>query len=295
MSSADAIRSRPKSAPEIATSLSRQADHNRSEWSAGKHVADYSVQILSPVEVKVLVRYRDAIVDRRVLELGCGAGRILRYLVMLGADAHGVDLAAAMVEYCRIAVPEATVSVGDVLDLRASVEGRFDTVIAPDNLIDVFADEERRRVLTQIREIIAPEGLLIFSTHDLGWMDDPTSTPRPSDPYAPTHPFRRLLDKSPAALVRAVRRRQITAINRRRLGPLQERHADYAIVNDFPHEYSLLHYYITRDAQERQLAATGWTLVECLDTDGRLVAPGGHGVADTLLYVARPTRAADER
>jgi hypothetical protein len=76
--------------------------------------------------------------------------------------------------------------------------------------------------------------------------------------------------------------------NRRRLGPLQERHEGYAIVNDFSHFYSLLHYYIRRDDQERQLNELGFELLECIDADGRDVPPGASGPTDYLNYVARP-------
>ena len=47
---------------------------------------------------------------------------------------------------------------------------------------------------------------------------------------------------------------------------------DYAIVNDSAHHYSILHYYISRDDQERQLAEHGFELIECLDLD----APAGR-------------------
>ena len=36
---------------------------------------------------------------------------------------------------------------------------------------------------------------------------------------------------------------------------------DYAVLNDCGHNYSVLHYYITREAQARQLAAAGFDLI----------------------------------
>jgi SAM-dependent methyltransferase len=264
---------------------SRQAEWNTREWSSGKHVHSYANQMLSPVEVQILVRYREAL-SGRVLDLGCGAGRMLTYLVMLGAEAHGIDLAPAMVEHCRRRLPEADVRVGDVAALRGCVDGPFDAVIAPDNLVDVFDDAERRRVLASVREVLAGGGLFVFSSHDLGWLQE-NPGPRPWEQRSPTRTLTKLLDASPAQLVRAVRNRREIARNRRRLGPLQERHDDHAIVNDFPHNYSLLHYYIRRDDQERQLEACGFELVECLAADGRRVVPGAHGISDSLHYIAR--------
>jgi len=273
----------PASAP------SRTAAHNLSEWAAGKYVDAYANRVLSPVEVQIFVRYREAL-SGRVLDLGCGAGRVLFYLVMLGAEAHGVDLAPKMVEYCRRTIPAAHVVVGDIGALDGLVAGPFDAVIAPDNLLDVFDDAERRRVLAGLRELLAPAGLLIFSSHDLGWVQ---ANPGPREWEAPAGRglARKLLERSPAEIARALVRRRREAANRKRLGPLEERHDGYAILNDFPHDYSLLHYYIRRDDQERQLQELGYELVECLDGRGDRVEPGGHGPSghhtDNLHYIAK--------
>jgi SAM-dependent methyltransferase len=266
---------------------SAQAASNATVWAAGAHVDAYANDVLTPVEVQLFVRYRD-VLSRRVLDLGCGAGRVLAYLVMIGAEAHGIDLAPRMVEYCRDHLPAATVRVADVRTLSRETDGVFDAVLAPDNLLDVFDDRERREVLAGIRPLLAPAGLLIFSSHDLGWLEH-NPGPREFERRSLLDSARKLLERPPAAVVRAVRNRREIAANRRRLAPLEQRHPGYAIVNDFPHNYSLLHYYIRRDDQERQLRELGLELVECLSADGRTVAPGGFGTTDSLYYVARPS------
>jgi SAM-dependent methyltransferase len=268
------------------TATSRQATWNAGEWSAGKHLTTYANRVLTPAEVQLFLRYRDKLAGR-VLDVGCGAGRVLAYLVMNGADAEGIDLAPAMVEYCRRTVPQATVRLGDASEISRSVSGPFDVVIAPDNLIDVFGDQERRRVIAEIRELLAPDGLFIFSTHDLGWHDTNLG-PREFEQTSAVGTLRKLADVSPRRVLRALSNRREIARNRKRLGPLQQRHDDYAIINDFPHNYSLLHYYIGRDDQEAQLRDLGFELVECLACDGRTIGPGGSGDSDSLYYVARP-------
>lgn len=268
------------------TGPSAQAASNSATWSQGKYVGVYANNILTPVEVQIFVRYQ-AKLSGRVLDVGCGAGRVLSYLVMIGADAHGIDIAPRMVDYCRRVVPAADVRVGDVKDIRRSVDGSFDAVIAPDNLIDVFDDAARRQVIGDIKDVLAPGGLFIFSTHDLGWAE---SNPGPREWEQPTRgrSLRKLLEKAPADYIQALRNRREIAANRERLAPLEERHDDYAIINDFPHNYSLLHYYIRSDAQERQLRDLGYELVECLAADGSTVTPGSSGNTDSLHYVARP-------
>ena len=75
--------------------------------------------------------------------------------------------------------------------------------------------------------------------------------------------------------------------NRRRLRPLERGQPGYAIVNDSAHDYSILHYYISRDAQARQLRAR-LRLVEALDLEARPVEPARTPRdSSELHYVAR--------
>jgi 2-polyprenyl-3-methyl-5-hydroxy-6-metoxy-1,4-benzoquinol methylase len=269
-----------------AAGASRQAASNSAEWAAGRYIDVYANRILIPAEVQMFVRYQQKL-SQRVLDVGCGAGRMLAYLLMMGAETHGIDLAPNMVDYCRRTLPDADVRVGDAKALKASVTGQFDVVIAPDNLIDVFDDAERRGVIADVKEILAPDGLFIFSTHDLGWAQT-NPGPREWESRSRADSLRKLLEKSPASLIQAVRNRREIAMNRKRLAPLEQRHADHAIINDFPHNYGLLHYYIRRDDQERQLEEIGFELIECLAADGRTVGQGESGNTDSLYYVARP-------
>ena len=267
------------------TQPSRQATWNSTEWAAGKYVDVYATSVLTPPEVQIFIRYHDKLAGR-VLDIGCGAGRVLAYLLMIGAEAHGIDLAPNMVDYCRRTLPEADVRLGNAAALYECVDGEFDAVVAPDNLIDVFDDAERRQVLADVRDVLAPGGLFIFSSHDLGWAE---TNPGPRDFEARSlgGELHKLIAKSPAELIQGVRSRRQRARNRKRLGPLQQFNADHAIINDFPHDYSLLHYYIRRDDQVRQLEELGYEFVECLGSDGRTVGPGGSGPQDCLHYIAR--------
>jgi SAM-dependent methyltransferase len=264
---------------------SAQAVSNARTWVRGEHLESYAHRVLTPAEVLIFVRYREQL-SRRVLDLGCGAGRTLGYLVALGAEAHGIDIAPAMVEHCRRAFPSAAVRVGDLASLGECVDGSFDAILATDNLLDVLGDAERRRALEVIHRLLAPQGLLIFSSHDLGYLDDHPG-PREWETSSRTETLRKLGERAPVDLVRAIGRRRRAAANRRRLMPLQERHADYAVINDFPHDYSLLHYYIRRDAQVHQLKELGFVTIDCIDAEGTTVAPGGSGPTDSLYYVAR--------
>ena len=245
--------------------------------------------MLKPAEALLLVRYRDQFAGR-VVEIGCGAGRVLGYLVQIGRQAEGIDVSPSMVRYCRAAFPEAQVTQGDLRALSDCLSGRYDVVLASDNILDILDDAERRRVLAEIRDRLAEGGLLVFSTHNLAHMDSPP--PARLDDDGRTRRSRGLvakaLDTSPAAAARGVARLRRERINRRRLAALEYRAADHAVLNDEAHEYGLLHYYIRRDDQERQLRALNFELLECLELDGGPVPAGRDGVGPSLYYVASP-------
>jgi SAM-dependent methyltransferase len=250
---------------------------NAEIWAEDDFVDFYASRQLRPVEAMLLSLHRDAL-GGRVLELGCGAGRLTGHLIELAEAVHGLDLSAAMVGYCRRNYPRATFSEGDLRDLSRFPLGSFDAVLAPYNVLDVLGDDERRDVLEEIRRVAVVGGVLIFSSHNRGY------TPRIGAGV-------RVLLGSPRRPGASIRNLPRRVRNRRALRPLERSEPGYSLRNDEAHDFSLLHYYIARDAQERQLAEHGFELIECRDLDGRLVAP--HASAPRcpeLHYLARSLR-----
>jgi SAM-dependent methyltransferase len=221
-----------------------------------------------------LVRYRERL-GGRVLELGCGAGRLTGYLLELAQSVHGIDVSPAMVAYCRQTYPRGEFSVLDLREVGQLGSGSFDAVVATYSVLDVLGDAERRRVLGQIREVLAPDGLLMISSHNLAFVP---KLRRPTDLRA-----RNIVRRAGRLALMPLRLR-----NRRGLVALQRSGSDYSVVNDDAHDYRLLHYYISRDAQERQLGEEGFDFIECLDNAGHVVAPGESAEEWVeLYYIAR--------
>lgn len=243
-------------------------------WSRLDLVKVYATRNLRPVEVMLLVRYREAL-SGRVLELGCGAGRLTGYLAELASVAHGVDISPAMVDHCRRAYPRAILSEGDLRDLSAFEPGSFDVVVAAFNALDVLGDRDRRAALEGMHRVLAADGLLIMSTHNRDY------APRIGEAL-------RLRGRDPLRMALTLARMPRWQRNRRRLLPLERNEPGYAILNDISHDFAALNYYIHRDAQEQQLAECGFDLAECLDLDGHRVQ-SDHAAPDCpeLHYVAR--------
>ena len=79
---------------------------------------------------------------RRVLDLGCGAGRpIAEYLVDRGCDVTGVDASRPMIELFARVVPGATALHADMRGL--SLGTRFDLVLAWDSFFHLQGDDQR--------------------------------------------------------------------------------------------------------------------------------------------------------
>lgn len=257
-------------------------DHNVRAWAGGDYVAAYSERAIRPAEAVLLATHREALAGR-ALEVGCGAGRLTRVLVRLAAEVTAVDVSEPMLAAAARAVPEARLEVGDLRDLSRFADGSFGAVVAPGNVLDMLGDEGRRVALRELIRLVSDDGVLLFSSHNqahLPLMDLGLS--------AHLHGAFR----SPRDFARAgyhALRMPVRIRNRRAARALERRDGtDYALVNDPVHDHALVHYFISRDAQERQLAELGCELVDCLDVDGRTVAPGeGAERSSELHYAAR--------
>ncbi len=250
-----------------------QAEVNASLWSRRHMRHYYRWQRLRAAEQRILERYSSAL-SGRVLELGCGAGRITRHLLAGADQVTGIDISATMVAECRRMFPEARFQQGDLRDLSGVDPGPWDAVVAGFNVLDVLDGEGRARALDDIHRLLRPGGLLIMSSHNLACAP---LIPEPT----------RNLSTNPVRLVNRIVRLPRALRNRRRLRGLQRSAGDYAILNDVAHDYGLLHYYVSRDGQEREFAARGFALLECTDLTGALVAAGesAYGCHE-LHYVA---------
>lgn len=109
----------------------------------------------------------------RVLDLGCGFGKNLRYLVAAGARASGLDLAAQAVDRAReIAAGAEEVVVGSALALPWA-DGSFDTVLDA-GCVHCLAPEARPLAIREAARVLVDGGQLysaILPPKDPAWLD----------------------------------------------------------------------------------------------------------------------------
>lgn len=89
-------------------------------------------------------RFVDALVPRgsRILDAGCGPGRVGGELARRGHTVVGVDVDPVLIEAARVSHPGATWLVGDIaeLDLPAQgVTGSFDVIVVAGNVMTFLA------------------------------------------------------------------------------------------------------------------------------------------------------------
>jgi SAM-dependent methyltransferase len=101
----------------------------------------------------------------RVLEAGCGTGRVAIELARRGHDVVGVDVDESMVAEARADGRSAGVEVqwlvGDLLDVASLTEPGFDLVAAPGNVMVYLAPATEPDVVRALAGTLAPGGLLV--------------------------------------------------------------------------------------------------------------------------------------
>jgi SAM-dependent methyltransferase len=174
----------------------------------------------------------------RVLDVGCGAGRVCLHLQQRGLDVVGIDISPGAVEVCRRrGVRDARVcAIEDVSDSL----GVFDTIVMLGNNFGLFASRAKaRRLLRRFHGLTNDRGRIVAETRDVYRTEDPV------------HLTYHVLNRRRGRMAGQIRIR----VRYRRL---KTSWFDYLMVS--------------RDELEELLDGTGWHLARTLDSDDLYVA-----------------------
>lgn len=97
----------------------------------------------------------------RVLDAGCGTGRVAIELALRGFSVVGVDLDARMLAAARAKDPKLPWIQADLTDLGASVTAEFDLVVLAGNVMIFLDPGTEQRVLNELGARLVPGGLLV--------------------------------------------------------------------------------------------------------------------------------------
>jgi ubiquinone/menaquinone biosynthesis C-methylase UbiE len=140
---------------------------NLDTWNSPDVASYYSLlNYLTPCERLLFEEYLSPGIA--ILDLGVGGGRTTPYLSSIAGRYVGADYAAEMVAACRRKFPNLEFDTVDAADLSRFATSSFDAIVMAFNTMDnVVPDESRHRALREIHRVLKPEGILIFSSHNM--------------------------------------------------------------------------------------------------------------------------------
>jgi 2-polyprenyl-3-methyl-5-hydroxy-6-metoxy-1,4-benzoquinol methylase len=110
----------------------------------------------------------------RIVDLGCGAGMVTRYLASRGAICHGVDLAEEAIKTARAVnaeFPSASFHVGDASHCPNLADGSFDKAISAD-VIEHCGPDVMRAIFAEAQRLLKPGGLyFVYTPNPLHWIE----------------------------------------------------------------------------------------------------------------------------
>lgn len=248
---------------------------NRATYERKKLTGTYVQANLHIPEVLIFVKYQKEIAGKRVLDVGCGAGRTAVFLSRWTEQYTALDYSSQMLERARGWLPDVRFIHCDAREMHVFGDAEFDVVFFANNGLDSLEHEDRLRALAEIRRILVPGGLFTFSSHN---RDHKDARLQPRLRFTP----------DPFMLARRIVRFHRCARNRRTNRAYERDEKDYAIINDRSHNYSLITYYMTIKDQVAQLKAAGFKPIEVYNLDGKeLPLDGVDTGSGWLNYVAR--------
>ena len=115
-----------------------------------------------PVDLAMIAHFAALLGEgRRVLDAGCGAGRMMPLLAGLGCEVRGVDLSPGMVRRGRVDHPEFDIEVASLIDLPFG-DGEVDGVFAWYSTIHT-PDAGLPGVLAELGRVLRHDGLLLLA------------------------------------------------------------------------------------------------------------------------------------
>lgn len=243
-------------------------------------VGDYSWQSnLTPAEIAALKSLPD-IKGESILDIGVGGGRTVLPLLEISRDYTGVDYVHEMVEMSRSRYPDVRFVQADARDLSAFESGSFYMIMFSANGISMVNHEGRLAILREVRRLLKPGGVFLFSTYNLNDRNYGRLFQLP-DFELVLHPV-----KSLKRSVRFVLDLVSCIINRLRYKKLERHFPEYSMINDRCHNYATMLYYITVENMKKQLLDMGFSGdVSCFGKHGELVDDAA--THNSIFYAVR--------
>jgi len=249
---------------------------NKKKYENKNIVSSYVKMTLQNPEVMILVNHREYIVNKHVLDIGCGTGRTTAILKNLSDSYIGLDYSLEMIESCRERFKNVRFIHGDVRNMSSEFKDQeFNFIMFSFNGLDSINHADRLQGLREIYRVLKSDGLFVFSSHNRNHR------------YAISHPKLKF-SVTPCKQVENIKNFIKSICNYLKNRGRQYFENEYAIINDVAHNYAMLTYYIDKLNQVSQLKANGFETVEIYDTLGNKLGPDSDDKESAwIYYVAR--------
>lgn len=244
---------------------------NKKKYESKSVVSSYINMRLQNPEVMIIVKYREFISGKHVLDIGCGSGRTTAILKNLSSGYIGLDYSFEMIESCRKRFEGVRFLHGDVRGMSEFKDDEFDCVMFSFNGLDSICHDDRLKGLGEIRRVLKLDGLFVFSSHNRNHR------------YAISRPIMEF-SRAPCKQVGNFLKFLKSTSNRLRNKNHQVFNEQYAIINDIAHNYAMLTYYIDKTHQVSQLKSMGFETIEMYDTLGNVLNLGSEDKDSAWIY-----------
>lgn len=139
------------------------ADPGHSQW----YIERFRAMASAGDDLAGEARFVDAMAPRgaRILDAGCGPGRVGGYLASVGHHVVGVDVDPALIEAAEQDHPGPRWLVGDLAELDLPARGitePFDIVVSAGNMMTFLAPSTRIPVLSRLRAHLKDDGRAVI-------------------------------------------------------------------------------------------------------------------------------------
>jgi ubiquinone/menaquinone biosynthesis C-methylase UbiE len=133
-------------------------------WHPRNPISLVHAQILDMMIIRIFNRLNIELVDRKILDVGCGYGRRLRFWAEMGASPHllyGYDLMNYRLQRARELSPNINFSLGDASKMPYPPES-FDIVSQFSVFSSIHDEDMRQNAAAEIKRILKPSGWLVW-------------------------------------------------------------------------------------------------------------------------------------
>lgn len=135
-----------------------------------KIALQYSASHFEPFWVDEFEEYRKLIDGKKVLDIGCGAGRDAVVFVQNGLDYTGVDASEEMLKIAKERAPQGTLKQMDFYNLEFS-DNVFDGFWAAASFLHV-PKKDLTKVLAEAKRVLKPNGIGFISVKEKTVVDE---------------------------------------------------------------------------------------------------------------------------